>query len=140
MVYSIAVMLVASVLLGGVYPGIVQKFRVQPNEIVMEKPYLERRLSSPEWLISLTPLKRKTFRPEECLMQKISGTPGYNRKHQALGLGASSANLQPASGNAPYYQFVDIDVDRYVVDGNYRQVMLAARELNQEHLQPQAKT
>ena len=40
----------------------------------------------------------------------------------------------------PYYQFVDIDVDRYVVDGNYRQVMLAARELNQEHLQPQAKT
>ncbi|MFA4886481.1 MAG: UPF0182 family protein, partial [Desulfotomaculaceae bacterium] len=43
-VYSIGVLLVASVLLGGVYPYLVQKFVVTPNEAVIERPYLERNI------------------------------------------------------------------------------------------------
>src|SRR5262249_13395419 len=38
-----------------------------------------------------------------------------------------------------YYQFHDIDIDRYLIDGNYRQVMLSARELVPENLSPQAQ-
>jgi uncharacterized membrane protein (UPF0182 family) len=37
----------------------------------------------------------------------------------------------------PYYKFVDVDNDRYVIDGTYRQVMLSARELSHQHLQSQ---
>ena len=37
----------------------------------------------------------------------------------------------------PYYKFVDVDNDRYVIDGTYRQVMLSARELSHRHLQSQ---
>ena len=39
-----------------------------------------------------------------------------------------------------YYDFVDVDVDRYVVDGKLTQVLLSARELNREALSAQAKT
>ena len=39
-----------------------------------------------------------------------------------------------------YYEFVDVDTDRYYLDGKYRQVMLAARELNQSRLAEQART
>ena len=43
-------------------------------------------------------------------------------------------------GIKPYYEFVDVDTDRYIIDGEYRQVMLAARELNQKKLPSQAQT
>ena len=45
---------------------------------------------------------------------------------------ASYAQLQEIR---TYYKFVDVDNDRYVIDGTYRQVMLSARELSHQHLQ-----
>ena len=140
-VYSIAVMLVASVLLGGVYPGIVQKFRVQPNEIVMEKPYLERNIEFTRMAYKLDSIEKKDFPAGRVLnaedIRNNQDTIENIRLWDWEPLQQTYSQLQEMR---PYYQFVDIDVDRYVVDGNYRQVMLAARELNQEHLQPQAKT
>jgi uncharacterized membrane protein (UPF0182 family) len=40
----------------------------------------------------------------------------------------------------PYYEFPDVDVDRYTIDGKYRQVLLSARELDQTQLQKQSQT
>jgi len=39
-----------------------------------------------------------------------------------------------------YYDFTDVDIDRYTIDGDYRQVMLSARELSVEKLEPEAQT
>ena len=43
-------------------------------------------------------------------------------------------------GIRPYYVFYDVDVDRYVIDGDYKQVFLSARELDQDRLNVQART
>ena len=56
----------------------------------------------------------------------------HPRQHSALGLAGFSLNLQPAQEMRLYYQFPDVDVDRYMVDGQYRQVMLTAREIDIE--------
>ena len=140
-VYSIGVLLVASVLLGGVYPGMIQKFRVQPNEIVMEKPYLERNIQFTRLSYKLDSVEKKDFPAGRVLaaedIRNNQDTIENIRLWDWEPLQQTYSQLQEMR---PYYQFKDIDVDRYIINGRYRQVMLAARELNQEHLQPQAKT
>src|SRR5204862_350825 len=43
-VVALGLLVASSVLLGGIYPGFVQRFTVQPNELVMERPYIQRHL------------------------------------------------------------------------------------------------
>lgn len=140
-VYSIGVLLVASVLLGGVYPAAVQKFRVQPNEIVMERPYLERNIEFTRMAYKLDSIEKRDFPAGRLLaaddIYNNQDTIDNIRLWDWEPLKQTYSQLQEMR---TYYQFNDIDVDRYVIDGLYRQVMVAARELNQEHLQPQAKT
>lgn len=140
-VYSIAVLLGASILLGSVYPGFVQKFRVTPNEIAMERPYLERNIQYTNMAYGMDHIDKQNFPAGRVLTAKdISEnreTIDNIRLWDWEPLKQSYSQLQEMR---TYYQFKDIDLDRYTIDGRYRQVMLAARELNQEQLPPQAKT
>ena len=140
-VYSIGVLLVASVLLGGIYPTMVQKFAVQPNEVAMESPYLERNIQFTRMAYKLDSIEKTSFPAGRVLtaedIRANQDTINNIRLWDWEPLQQTYSQLQEMR---LYYQFHDIDVDRYLVDGRYRQVMLAARELNQEQLQPQTKT
>ena len=140
-VYSIGVLLVASVLLGGVYPALVQKFGVTPNEIVMEKPYLERNIQFTRKAYNLDTIEKRSFPAGRVLsaddIRVNQDTISNIRLWDWEPLQQTYSQLQEIR---LYYQFKDIDVDRYVVNGHYRQVMVAARELNQDHLPTTAKT
>lgn len=140
-VYSIGVLLVASVLLGGIYPALVQKFRVQPNEIAMERPYLERNIQFTRMAYNLDTIEKRNFPAGRVLsaddIRANQDTISNIRLWDWEPLQQTYSQLQEMR---LYYEFKDIDVDRYIVDGRYRQVMVAARELNQAHLSPQAKT
>ncbi|MDF9408677.1 UPF0182 family protein [Pelotomaculum isophthalicicum JI] len=140
-VYSIGFLLLASVLLGGIYPIFVQRFMVTPNEISMETPYLERNIQFTRKAYNLDAIEKRSFPAGKVLsledIQANKDTVGNIRLWDWEPLQQTYSQLQEMR---LYYQFKDIDVDRYLVDGRYRQVMLAARELNQEHLPTQAKT
>jgi len=140
-VYSIGVLLVTSVLLGGMYPAAVQKFMVSPNEAAIEKPYLERNIQFTRLAYNLNKIERKDFPAGRIL------SADDNRANQDTIRNIRLWDWEPLIQTYAqlqemrlYYDFNDIDVDRYIVDGRYRQVMLAAREINQESLLPQAKT
>jgi len=134
-VYSIGVLLIASVLLGSVYPALVQKFRVTPNEIVMERPYLENNIQFTRRAYNLDTIEKKSFPAGRVLtaedIRANQDTISNIRLWDWEPLQQTYSQLQEIR---LYYQFKDIDVDRYIVDGRYRQVMIAARELNQDHL------
>lgn len=140
-VYSIGFLLLASVLLGGIYPVFVQRFMVTPNEISMETPYLERNIQFTRKAYNLDTIEKRSFPAGKVLsledIQANKDTVGNIRLWDWEPLQQTYSQLQEMR---LYYQFKDIDVDRYLVDGRYRQVMLAPRELNQEHLPTQAKT
>jgi len=140
-VYSIGVLLLASVLLGGIYPALVQKFRVTPNEIAMERPYLERNIQFTRLAYNLDMVERRDFPAGRVLsaqdIRANRDTINNIRLWDWEPLQQTYSQLQELR---QYYEFKDIDVDRYIVDGRYRQVMVAVRELNQAHLSPQAKT
>lgn len=140
-VYSIGVLLFASVLLGGIYPVFVQRFIVAPNEISMETPYIERNIEFTRKAYKLDAIDNRSFPAGKQLsledIQTNNDTIENIRLWDWEPLQQTYSQLQEMR---LYYQFKDIDVDRYVIDGRYRQVMLAVRELNQEHLLPQAQT
>ncbi|OPY57345.1 MAG: hypothetical protein A4E55_01741 [Pelotomaculum sp. PtaU1.Bin035] len=140
-VYSIGVLLLASVLLGGIYPIFVQRFVVTPNEISMETPYLEKNIQFTRKAYNLDSIEKRDFPAGKVLslddIQANKDTVNNIRLWDWEPLQQTYGQLQEMR---LYYQLQDIDVDRYVVDSRYRQVMLAARELNQEHLATTAKT
>jgi uncharacterized membrane protein (UPF0182 family) len=120
------------------YPALLQRFRVTPNEIVAQRPFIERTIKFTRFAFGLDKIESKDFPAEEQLtvadLKRHESTINNIRLWDHRPLLATYAQLQEIR---PYYKFVDVDNDRYVIDGTYRQVMLSARELSHQHLQSQ---
>lgn len=118
------------------YPSLLQRFRVAPNEIAVERPFIERSIASTRHAFGLDKLESKEFPAEENLtaqdLKRHESTIDNIRLWDHRPLLATYAQLQEIR---PYYKFVDVDNDRYIIDGTYRQTMLSARELSHAHLQ-----
>jgi uncharacterized membrane protein (UPF0182 family) len=119
-----------------VFPTLLQRFRVTPNEIAAERPFIERTIKFTRLAFGLDKIESKEFPAEERLssadLKRHESTINNIRLWDHRPLLATYGQLQEIR---PYYKFVDVDNDRYVIDGTYRQVMLSARELSHEHLQ-----
>jgi len=137
---SIGAWLVVAVLLNGIYPTVLQKLVVQPNEFNKEKPYIENAIKFTRQAYALNRVKNEKFDIDYELDINNAGnqtTINNIRLWDWQPLRVTYKNLQELR---PYYAFNDVDIDRYVVDGQYRQLMLSAREIDQEELPSQAKT
>src|SRR3990170_3609196 len=126
---ALGLSLVASVLLLGVYPGLVQTFLVQPDQVNRERPYLERHIQMTREAYGLDEIEESSFDPEV--------DPGADEL-AAFGSDLESVRLwdwrrlldvyQQIQGLRQYYAFSDVDVDRYPLDGDAEgPVMLSAR-------------
>jgi len=131
--------LVAVHLLGlTAYPALLQRFRVTPNEIEAERPFIERTIKFTRLAFGLDKIETKEFPADEQLtaadLKRNQSTIDNIRLWDHRPLLTTYAQLQEIR---PYYKFVDVDNDRYTIDGIYRQVMLSVRELSHRHLQSQ---
>jgi len=139
--YSIGVWLVLVVILGGVYPTVIQKFVVQPNEFNKEKPYIEAAIKFTRQAYELDKVDNKEFNINYNLsMNDINNNSDTIENIRLWDWQPLQATYKSLQELRPYYIFNDVDIDRYVVDGKYRQVMLSAREMEQANLQETAKT
>src|SRR6266566_3368864 len=119
----------------GIYPAIVQKFVVAPNELSKETPQLRRHIDATRraWGLDsvlvrdLSGEARLTERDIQANRPTIDNVRLWDRDPLLQTFG----QLQEIR---TYYDFVSVDDDRYVVDGRYRQVMLSPRELNSASL------
>lgn len=120
---------------------IVQNFIVVPNEIDKEQAYLEYSIKYTQKAFNLDNVEKLNFPFEQKIslddLEKNKATVSNIRINDYRPIGQVYNQLQSLR---PYYNFKDVDVDRYTIDGDYRQVFLAARELNQENLNARAKT
>lgn len=133
--------MIGLILIGGIANIVIQKLVVVPNEIVKERPYLEYNIEYTQKAFNLDMVNEFQFPVE----QKIT-KESLERNHETMN-NIRINDYRPVSENysqlqtlRTYYAFNGVDIDRYVIDGEYRQVFLAARELNQEKLNPQAQT
>lgn len=128
-------MLVTWVLGGRIYPEIIQRLQVAPNEIRMEEPYINLNIKYTRRAYNLDKVQIKKFSAKETLtlndLKANDMTIKSIRLWDQEPLLSTYGQLQEIR---TYYKFVDVDNDRYVIDGEYRQVMLSPRELSYEHL------
>lgn len=115
----------------GIYPSLVQKLKVVPNEIALEKPYLEKNIQYTNLAYGLDKIKYQKFPAEERLtredLRRNELTVKNIRLWDHAPLLSTYSQLQEIR---TYYKFIDVDNDRYTVNGEYRQVMLSPRELS----------
>ena len=132
---ALGVLLAANVLGLGVVPSVMQRLRVVPNEMVAERPYIEQNIKYTRMAYGLDRIKEEEFPAEETLraedLLKNDATIKNIRLWDRRPLLVTYAQLQEIR---TYYKFVDVDNDRYMVDGQLRQVMLSARELSYRNL------
>jgi uncharacterized membrane protein (UPF0182 family) len=113
----------------------VSSFIVKPNELVRERPYIASNIELTREAYGLNRLSRREF-PAEPTVE--AADPANNQATlQNIRLWdwrALQDTLRQIQEIRTYYDFPDIDIDRYEIDGTIRQVMLAPRELNIEKL------
>jgi len=113
----------------------VGNFIVKPNELVRERPFIAYNIDLTRRAYGLDRVAQREF-PAETTVEATD--PGNNQATlQNIRLWdwrALQDTLRQIQEIRTYYDFPDIDIDRYEIDGQMRQVMLAARELNIEKL------
>ena len=128
---AILLLIAASVLGRGIYPSLIQKFQVIPNEIVAETPYIEKNIKYTRLAYGLTQIEEKEFPTEDNLtakdLEKNNLTVKNIRLWNHAPLLQTYAQLQEMR---TYYKFTGVDNDRYTINGEYRQVMLSPREIS----------
>jgi uncharacterized protein len=119
----------------GVISWYVSSFIVKPNELVREQPYIAHNIEMTRRAYGLDRIDQRSF-PAETGIDAID--PVNNQATlQNIRLWdwrALQDTLRQIQEIRTYYDFPDIDIDRYDIDGAVRQVMLATRELNVEKL------
>ncbi|MFZ5597313.1 MAG: UPF0182 family protein [Bacillota bacterium] len=140
--YSIVALVLVSVLVGGIYPVIVQKIFVVPSELNMERPYIENSIKYTRMAYNLDKVERKSFIPSKTMLtaediRANTDTIENIRLWDYRPLQLTYAQIQEMR---TYYELKNIDIDRYMINGKYRQVMISPRELNQQQLDDNAKT
>ncbi len=141
LIWGLGLWLVASFIFGSVYPGIVQRFQVEPNEIAKESKYINYNINMTLKAYGLDNIKTSKFDIENDLnlnnLNKNKEIINNIRLWDSRPLLSTYSQLQELR---QYYNFTNIDIDRYTINGDYRQVMLAGREMDQSLLSGQAQT
>jgi len=131
----------SSIVLSMLVPAVFQRVFVKPNELQLEKPFIQHNIALTRQAYNLQEITVKAFPAEQDLtFQKIQAnrpTIDNIRLWDWRPLMDTYGQLQEIR---TYYKFHDVDVDRYPIEGAYQQVMLSARELRQSLLPPNAQT
>ncbi|MFW6281569.1 MAG: UPF0182 family protein, partial [bacterium] len=133
--------LITSLIFGGIYPNFVQRFQVEPNELARESTYISHNIDMTLKAYNLDDIEKNKFDVKNNLEEKdldeFDDIIQNVRLWDSRPIKSTYSQLQELR---QYYTFNDIDIDRYYIDGEYRQVMLAPREINQQKLPQRAQT
>jgi uncharacterized protein len=145
---TVRIYFVSAILLGGIWiiglkviPEIIQHFRVAPNELPLEKPYLERNITFTKEAYGLT----NVTEIEYPVNPSPSGVLAQSDLTIINGIRLWAPDILKSVNDQTqfirlYYNFPDVDVDRYALDGKLTQLMLSLRELNIDRLAAQSRT
>jgi uncharacterized membrane protein (UPF0182 family) len=131
-VIAVGLLALVSIIAGAAYPAFVQRFRVAPQEFQREQPYIEDNIEA----------TRRAFQLNEVTMQArplgdavttddIQGNQATISNIRLWRPDVLRDNFTSLQRFRSYYEFNDVDVDRYEIDGQPRVLMVSAREVSQ---------
>jgi len=138
---GLAVLIAVSVLMGGIYPEIIQRAVVLPNEGTKEQPYILNNIEATRVAYGLDKIQEEEFPvKEEISFEDIEINEDTVRNIRLWDWRPIKQTLKQIQAIRLYYDFNSVDVDRYYFNGNYQQVMVSPRELDKNKIPEQART
>jgi uncharacterized membrane protein (UPF0182 family) len=131
---------VSYIVLIWIVPAVYQYIKVSPNESIRERDFISRNIEYTRMGYGLHGVKTSVLDPGVATLEKVKSQPGTLKNVQLWDRRAVRDTLSQIQVFRPYYIFWDVDADRYHLtdpstgDADYRQVMIAARELDSEKL------
>jgi uncharacterized membrane protein (UPF0182 family) len=117
-----------------IVPVCVQSFVVSPNEFQKEQPYIENNIDFTREAYNLKGVGEKEFTPSTLTGDVVGENEDTLGNVRIWDWRALLPVYEQLQSFRLYYTFPDVDIDRYVIDGEYRQVMLASREIDPDRL------
>jgi len=132
---AFGIWLITSIGVGGIYPAVVQRFSVEPNELTRELPYVQHNLDFTRLAYGLDGVEVKQFDASPELAAEVVEANRPTIDNIRLWDPGVLAETYPELQNIKtYYDFADVDVDRYIIDGELTQVMTASRDLDESNI------
>lgn len=139
--YGVAGWVVAAIVVGVMFPAAVERFQVQPNELERETPYIAYNIQFTRKAFALDRVEEQSFPAEDMpTTQEVADNRETIKNIRLWDHRPLKDTFNQIQSIRLYYDFNDVDVDRYTLGKEYRQVMLSARELSAEDLSSEAQT
>lgn len=128
-----------SVVLGAIYPAIIQNFVVQPSQALKEQPYIGRNIAATRFAMGINNVQQQNFPVSDNLTQNqvLAQASTLN----AIGLWGPNSPLptfDKLQDIRSYFQFNALSVDRYNINGVKTPVLVGVRQLNAANLPAQS--
>ena len=141
LVGAAALWIVLAIVLAGVWPALMQQLTVNPNEFLKEARYISRNISFTRSGFAIADVEERFYPAESSVTAELLRNNRQTVNNIRLWDYRPLSNVyKQIQLIRPYYDFKDADVDRYTIGGEYRQVLLAAREVAPEKLDEDTRT
>lgn len=137
-VIGVAAWLFTTVVIGGVYPALLQNFVVRPSEADREAPYIARNIEATRDAYGIADVVKEDYPAKTTVNETVLATQtGTLEAIRIMDPGLLSPTFRQLQQVRGYYGFPDVlDVDRYDLSNQVRGSVVAARELNLSALPP----
>ena len=130
---SLGLLVVSAVLVGGIYPAVVQRFQVKPNEGTKEAEYIQRNIDATRVAYGIDKVEVVPATTDSATLPTTTDTNVKNVR--LLDPNVVSATFRVRQQIRTYYSFQDLlDIDRYTIGGKQQETVVAVRELQQDKL------
>jgi len=135
---GVALLALSAILLGLIWPGIVQQFQVRPSELDRESEYIGRNIEATRAAYDLTDVQIEPYTPEAAIGATLASLDGQTKSTPLVDPQVVRAAFEQTQQVRGYYSVAPVlDVGRYEIDGTDRALVLGVRELNQEGISDQ---
>jgi uncharacterized membrane protein (UPF0182 family) len=135
------VVLFLSIGIQGLLPLLVKQAIVDPDELNKERPYIANNMAMTRYAYGLDAVQVGDLSGSGVIVPAdIEANPELLSNVRLWDYRVARTTYQELTSYAPYYEYLDVDIDRYLVDGVEQPVLISAREMNQDGLPGNAKT
>ncbi len=130
-VTAVGLWMVVAIVMGAIYPAIIQRFRAEPEESKKEAVYIERNIEATRDALGLDNVITRPYSPDtQITVEELSANESV-RNIRLLDPDIVPNAFQVEQSERTFYSFGgEVDVDRYEIDGQTTEVVIGARQLN----------
>ena len=137
---GLALLALSAILIGMIFPAVVQQFQVKPSEADKEEPYIQRNIEATRTAYDLERVESESYSPGTAAPDDPSALLPLLSTVPLVDPGQVSPTFENIQQDSTFYSVPDVlDVDRYAVDGQERALVLGVRELNQSRLSEESQ-